>query len=91
MAFFAGDDGIEKTVAVEVAERGVLGEAGFEAFGEREAEPVVGVFRTEGYTDVIAVFVDGNDVEVAVVVEVAHRQAVGAAQRYAAGSAPRHR
>ena len=84
VAFLASHDGIGKAVAVQVANRHIFGSTGFGALGQREPKPFVGVLETERHAYMVAVFVDGNDVDMAVLVEVRHLQAIRAAQTDAA-------
>ena len=51
----------------------------------RRAGPATRTVASEVEPDMVAVLVDGHDVQVAIAVQVGHLQAVGAAQRYAAG------
>ena len=69
MARLVRHDGIGKPVAVQVADRDIRGRAGFGALGERDPKPLVGIFETERCTDMIAFFVDRDDVDMAVFVE----------------------
>ena len=87
VALLAGHDGIGKPVAVQVADRDVLGRPGFGAFGQGKPKPLVGVFETERHAHMVTVFVDGDDVDMAVLVEVRGLQTISAAQADAAAPA----
>ena len=83
---FAGNDHVGIAVAVHVADGHVFRRAGLLALGERVEIPDVRVRRPVGDPDMAvrhAVvgdvrFVDGDDVEVAVTVEIRHLQAIAA-------------
>ncbi len=81
---FAGSDDVEPAVVVGVADGNVFGGGGFGAFGEGDKFPDVGVGAAEGDADVVVVFVDGDDVFIAVLVEVGELEAVAAADGQAA-------
>ena len=76
---------VEQTVVVHVADGDVLGRGRLLAPGQGDAGPAVGIVAPEVEPNVVAVLMDGDDVQVSIAVEVGHFQAVGAAQRDAAG------
>ena len=88
----AGGHDVEIAVAVEVGDGDVLGGRGLVPLGEGCQMPHGGVGAAEGEPDValadVAVLgvrlVDGDDVDVAVAVEVGHLESVTAADRHAA-------
>ena len=93
MGQLAGGDDVEIAVAVEVGDGDVLGGRGFVSLGEGREMPGGRVGAAEGQADValadVAVlgirFVDGDDVEIAVTIEVGHLESVAAADGYAGG------
>ena len=89
----AGGNDVQIAVAVEVGDGDILGSGGLRPLGEGRQNPGVGVAGAEGEPDVTRPFVavlgirlvDGDDVEVAVAVEIGHLESVAAADRDARG------
>ena len=88
-----GDD-VQVAIAVQIADRDVFGRARFLTLGQRHQLPSIRIGAAEGDTDVafghaivlIVRLVHGDDVQVAVPVEIGHDQPVAAAQLDSADS-----